>query len=109
MGHSMSSGPITGNIPISQSPKLMELYQLLQQHFKLGSATFQLQIINGCCTIVTNVEETVAAAWFFMTNSKVYEVIFSQNQTSFKNKIWDSHKARCAECNYNISTAEKLC
>ena len=64
-GHSMSSAPISGNIPTSPSPILMKFYQLLQLLFKLGAAKFQLQIINGWCTIITNVEESFAAAGFF--------------------------------------------
>ena len=64
-GHSMSSGRISGNIPTSPSPMLMKFYQLLQLPFKLGSAKFQLQIINGWCTVITNVEVTFVAAGVF--------------------------------------------
>ena len=38
---------------------------------KLGSAKFQFQIINGWCTIITNVEVTFVPAGFFTINSKV--------------------------------------
>ena len=71
MGHSLSSGPISGNIPPSTSPIFMKFYQLVQLPFKLGSAKFHLQIINGWCTIITNVEVTFVAAEFFTINNKV--------------------------------------
>ena len=70
MGRSMSSGPISGNIPTSPSPILMKFYQLLQLLFKVGSAKFQLQIINGC-TSITNVEVGFVTAGFFAINDKV--------------------------------------
>ena len=57
MRHSMSSGPISGHIPSSPSPILMKFYQLLQLPFELGSVKFQLQIINGWCTSITNVDK----------------------------------------------------
>ena len=70
LGNFMSSGAISENNPTSPSPLLMKFYQLLQLPFKLGSIKFQLQIINGCCTIITNEEVTAVAAWFFTTNSQ---------------------------------------
>ena len=71
MNSSMSSGPISGNIPTSPSPILITFYQLLQLPFKLDSAKFQLQIINGWYTSITNVEVTFVSARFFTINSKV--------------------------------------
>ena len=55
----MSSGP---GAPNSTSPLLMKFYQLLQIPFKLDSVKFQLQIMNGWCAIITNVEVTYVAA-----------------------------------------------
>ena len=64
MGHSMSSGPISEIIFISTSLILMKVYRLLEIFFKHGSVKFQLQIINGWCTSITNVEVTfVAVGW----------------------------------------------
>ena len=68
VGHSASSGP---GVPTSPSQIVMKFYQLLQLPFKLGSAKLQLQIINGWCTSITNVEVTFIAAGFFTLNSKV--------------------------------------
>ena len=44
--------------PTSPYLILMKFYQLLHIHFKLGSVKFQLQIINGWCASITNVEVT---------------------------------------------------
>ena len=62
----MSSGP---GVLASTSPISMKFYQLLKIPFKLGSVKFQLQIINGWCTIITNVEVTFVAAGLFTINS----------------------------------------
>ena len=49
----MSSEP---GVSTSPSQILMKFYQLLQIPFKLGSTKFQLQVINGWCTSITNIE-----------------------------------------------------
>ena len=67
-GHSTSSRSV---VPTSASPILMKFYRLLQISFKLGSVKFQLQIINGWCARIINVEVTFVAAGFFTMNSKV--------------------------------------
>ena len=55
VGHSMSCGSISGNIPTSTSPILMKFYQLLQIFFKLGSVKFQLEIMIGWSTFIANI------------------------------------------------------
>ena len=54
---------------------------------KLGSVKFQLQIINGRCTSITNVEVTFIAAGFFTINIAKFKVLFWPNQTSTKHKL----------------------
>ena len=46
--------------------------------FKLGSVKFQLQIINGWCTMFTNVEVKFVAARLFTINSKVSSYFLGQ-------------------------------
>ena len=82
MGHSMSSGPISGNIPTSSSPISMKFYQSLQIPFKLSSVKFQLRIIiNGWCASITNVDVTFVAAGFFTINNKVLRAKLFSGQT----------------------------
>ena len=66
--NSTSSGP---GVPTSPSLIFMKFYQQLQIHFKLGFEKFQLQIINGWCTSITNVEVTFVAVGFFTINCTV--------------------------------------
>ena len=66
IGTSSGAGVLT-----SPSQILKKFYHLLQILVKLGSAKFQLQIINDWCTSITNEEVTFFAAVFFKINSKV--------------------------------------
>ena len=58
VGHSMSSGPWA---PTLTCPILMKFYLLLHILFKLCSVKFQLQIINGFCISISNVEVAFGA------------------------------------------------
>ena len=59
-------------------PCQVNFCQLLLILFKLGFVKFQLQIINGWCTSITNVEVTFVAAGLFTINNKVSSYFVGQ-------------------------------
>ena len=66
MGYSTSSRPGVHHFTIADFDDILPV---ASNTFKPGSVKFQLQIINGWCTSITNVEVTFVAAGFFTINS----------------------------------------